>query len=120
MISYVAAGRETRPSARRSSIWISVWLRSWASTMWLSISGWADMDGGARRRVRAPDLKGTAVRGEKSKSSDSSTVKEGDIFWVRFRCMRSCCCMEKSRYSNKLLDEWMGLDLSAEGFKPHP
>lgn len=40
------------------------------------------MDGGARRRVRAPNLAGIGVEGEKSKSEDSSIVKEGDISCV--------------------------------------
>lgn len=97
-MSYVAGGREMRPSASRSSIWISVWLRSCASTTRLRASGWADMEGGARRRVRAPVLAGTWVGVENSKSEDSSIVKEGDIFCGISEVKCEVCSGEKSCY----------------------
>ena len=52
MVVYVDGGSCTRDRERRSSIWMSVIWRLCASRMRSSFSGWEDMEGGARRRVR--------------------------------------------------------------------
>ena len=52
MMSKVDSGRETRERESRSSIWMSVALRSWAARTLSSFSGWEARDGGERRRVR--------------------------------------------------------------------
>lgn len=52
MRSYVAEGSVTRPRARRSSIWMSVVLRSYAWATLERVFGWWARLGGERRRRR--------------------------------------------------------------------
>lgn len=85
--SYVESGRATRERESRSSIWISVALRSCAATMLLRRSGWADRDGGERMRVLCREL----VEGAFLRSR--STVAEGAM-------MLSECC----RYFGSVLE----------------
>ena len=79
MTSYVASGRATRDRDNRSSIWMSVALRSWAARMLSSFSGWEDKDGGDSKRVRGRVivLLDPSVVGVSKSVVDVSTVTAG-------------------------------------------
>lgn len=80
MMSKVESGRETRERESRSSIWMSVALRSWAARTASSFSGWEARDGGERRRVRGGLAKPfVPFEGGTLKSEDVSMVTEGAI-----------------------------------------
>ena len=75
MVEYVEGGNCTRESDSRSSIWISVAWRSWASRIELSFSGWEDREGGERRRTRGRIVLLLAGK----ESADVSMMVEGAI-----------------------------------------
>ena len=78
-VSYVESGRETRDRESRSSIWMSVVVRSCAATILSNFSGWEDRDGGESKSDLVVDMLSAGLDCGVAKSEVVSRITEGAI-----------------------------------------